>query len=575
MLKFDGQVLKSVGKKLSADLRKKSFFLIPLISSFILYFCTLAPTTYWDDSGEMITAAFTLGIPHPSGFPLFVLLGKLFSFIPLYTVAWRLNLMSALFSSLSVMLLSLITYRMTKDRFAGFAAGMVLAVLAVFWHYATVAEVYSLNMFLILLEIYLLLLWREKRKNFILYVAAGLFGLSLTTHPTSILLLPAFIYFVVVFNDICNKNNKDKKKFKDNKKSDKNKRTVSTSNFMLLVYCSLFTILGLLILFYLPIRSSVDPVLDWGNVETFSGLYNHLTAQLYQSFFVFDFRIIENLFNFLTKVMYQYGLYILFCVLGVYLFIKNKNKDDNKKENKNKHENNNETKSEKENKIKNNGKFLKDTNECGEHRHLFYFFALIFFTYLLFNITYNIEDIESYYLIIWAILSLCTGVGISYVSNLAKWQKIKLLLLVFLVLGLFLQSIFVYDNLNKRKDYSAKEYSYFVFDSLPENAVVLSNQGEYAPLFYFHFVEGVRPDIIITPMVCVKDEYCVLQLKKNNTVVLTDNFKDIISREDLERFREEMAPRKVYVLNILSPPMHYDNSSWSVMSLDELLTISK
>ena len=70
--------------------------------SFAVYLITLCPTVYVGDSGEFTTAAYTLGITHPPGYPLYVLLGKIFTLIiPFGNIAYRINLMSAFFGALS------------------------------------------------------------------------------------------------------------------------------------------------------------------------------------------------------------------------------------------------------------------------------------------------------------------------------------------------------------------------------------------------------------------------------------------------------------------------------------------
>ena len=78
------------------------------LSSFIIYLSTLAPgIVAAGDNAELITSAWTLGIAHPPGYPLFSFLGRLLCFLPLSSVAARVNLSSALFGSLTVYLLYL------------------------------------------------------------------------------------------------------------------------------------------------------------------------------------------------------------------------------------------------------------------------------------------------------------------------------------------------------------------------------------------------------------------------------------------------------------------------------------
>ena len=66
-----------------------------------LYVVTLAPSTAMWDASEYITAAYTLGIPHPPGNPLFVLLGRVASLLPFGNVAFRVNLLAAVCSALA------------------------------------------------------------------------------------------------------------------------------------------------------------------------------------------------------------------------------------------------------------------------------------------------------------------------------------------------------------------------------------------------------------------------------------------------------------------------------------------
>lgn len=70
-------------------------FIIPLA----VYSATLAPTVTFGDSGELISAAYSLGISHPPGSPLWTILAHLFTYLPFQTVAWRVNLASGVFSA--------------------------------------------------------------------------------------------------------------------------------------------------------------------------------------------------------------------------------------------------------------------------------------------------------------------------------------------------------------------------------------------------------------------------------------------------------------------------------------------
>ena len=67
-----------------------------------MYLKTVAPTVSFWDCGEFIACSYIMGVPHPPGALLYILLGRLFSLLPLYEVAWRVNLMSVLSSALAI-----------------------------------------------------------------------------------------------------------------------------------------------------------------------------------------------------------------------------------------------------------------------------------------------------------------------------------------------------------------------------------------------------------------------------------------------------------------------------------------
>ena len=139
------------------------------LGTLIVYYLTLAPTVTLVDSGELITAAALPGVAHPPGFPLYILIGHLFSLIPLKNTAWRLNLMSAVFAAGTGTVLFLTIKRFVarnRSFLPGLGASLCFAFSLTFWGYAVVAEVYTLNIFLTVLLIFLLLSWRTKRTEY-------------------------------------------------------------------------------------------------------------------------------------------------------------------------------------------------------------------------------------------------------------------------------------------------------------------------------------------------------------------------------------------------------------------------
>src|SRR6266481_422904 len=209
-------------------------FLVALL----LYCCTLAPTVTLTDSGELIVVAYGLGVAHPPGVPLWVMLAHLASLVPLGNVAVRINFSSALFAALASAMLTLVVAELiitasylpkTKERGArkktrtadsvvdpvlifapAVGAGLLMAFSRTLWSYATIAEVYTLNTLLILTVFFLLLRWRRRivadqgnagaalaAHDSWLYTAALVFGLALGVHHVTVgLTIPALAVIV-------------------------------------------------------------------------------------------------------------------------------------------------------------------------------------------------------------------------------------------------------------------------------------------------------------------------------------------------------------------------------------------
>ena len=216
----------------------------------------MCPTVYSGDSGELTTACSVLGIAHPPGYPMYVLLGKIFTLIiPFGNIAYRINLMSAFFGALSCWMVYLIVKQSeqkwtkvneSKSSFHFFSLPFTAIITALFlafsnslWSQSTMAEVYSLNGFFVTLIIYLLLATRYS------LLAAFLFGLGLGNHHTLVLLLPGIVYFMVVagFNL-------------------RNKRNLKVATTILL-----FFLLGFSVYLFMIIRSQQNPIADWDNPE--------------------------------------------------------------------------------------------------------------------------------------------------------------------------------------------------------------------------------------------------------------------------------------------------------------------
>ncbi len=163
-----------------------------------LYARTTAPALGGGfDSEEFQHAAYTLSVAHSTGYPLYLILGKIFTtLVPIGNIAYRMNLLSAILSAGAATLVYLNAMQLTQSRMASIAAAAIFATNSAIWRQAGVASVGPLNLLLLAAIMYALLLWRAHRAP--IEPAAFLFGLSLTHHRSALFLLPAIILFILL-----------------------------------------------------------------------------------------------------------------------------------------------------------------------------------------------------------------------------------------------------------------------------------------------------------------------------------------------------------------------------------------
>ena len=178
---------------------------IIFLSTFVAFLFFLTPNVNTGDAGDLITSSYYLGLAHPSGYPLYLLVAKTLTFLPFGNIAFKAALASALFNSLSLTLLYWLIFRLTRSRVAGFFATALLLVSYSFFTQSVVAKFYALNLFLILSIcvacIFLIKAEEKPPLNYnamdneqTQYLTAFLFGLITANHHTGVLLFaPVFL----------------------------------------------------------------------------------------------------------------------------------------------------------------------------------------------------------------------------------------------------------------------------------------------------------------------------------------------------------------------------------------------
>jgi len=152
----------------------------------------------WGDVARFQYVAQIWGIPHRFGYPLYIGLSRLFGYLPIRDVAYRINLLSAVCAALSAVMVYFIVMRLVHDWVAAASGALSFAFSRALWGQAVVAEVYALNAFLVGAVVLILLAWHQGRKIGLLYLGIGLYALSFGNHMTVVTLFPAVLYLVLV-----------------------------------------------------------------------------------------------------------------------------------------------------------------------------------------------------------------------------------------------------------------------------------------------------------------------------------------------------------------------------------------
>jgi hypothetical protein len=168
------------------------------ILSIAVYLQTLLPSVGWGDIARFQYVARVWGIPHRFGYPLYIGLSRLFGYVPVGDVAYRVNLMSAFFAALTAVVVYLLIMILVNDWVAGVSASLSFAFSLAFWEQAVVAEVYALNAFLMGAVVLVFLAWHQNRRVGLLYLGIGLYALSFGNHMTVVTLGPAVLYIVLI-----------------------------------------------------------------------------------------------------------------------------------------------------------------------------------------------------------------------------------------------------------------------------------------------------------------------------------------------------------------------------------------
>ncbi|XP_054683679.1 transmembrane protein 260 isoform X2 [Grus americana] len=232
-----------------------------------LYTATLPPALPGGDAGELITAAYELGVAHPPGYPLFTLLAKLATgLLPVGSPAYRVNLLCGLVGAAAASLLFYTVFRLSGSYAGGILAAGVFSFSRLTWQWSIAAEVFSLNNLFVGLLMALTAHFEEastaRERSKVSKLGAFCCGLSLCNQHTIVLYIACIVPWVL------------SRLFR--------KTELSLGHLLKLGLCFLA---GLLPYLYLPASSYLNQARwTWGDQTTFQGFLTHFLREEYGTF---------------------------------------------------------------------------------------------------------------------------------------------------------------------------------------------------------------------------------------------------------------------------------------------------
>ncbi|GAB4458776.1 MAG: hypothetical protein Kow0070_12910 [Anaerolineales bacterium] len=406
---------------------------------FALYLRTMAPGLTWandgSDGGDLITAAYTGGVPHPSGYPLYLLLARLFQALPIGSLAYRTNLMSAVFAALSALLVYNIAARALDERrieharFAALIAGLAFGLTPLLWSQAVITEVYALQAFLTALILHLYLL-----PNRLDNLLALTLGLASGNHITTLLLLPLLFW--------------------DFPQPGENRPGQSASA---LTWKLVWFAMGISLYLTLPLRARAGAPVNWGNPLNLERFWWLVSGSLYRSYFLHSplSMMGERIPAWASLMLRQFGwLGVALAVAGVIVFFQP-------------------------------SRLYASTLWVGA-------------AYSAFALAYSSDDSYLYLIPVCISFAIWLGLAIGHLLNAVNAQALRGGAAVLLTGYFLLQGMSHITQVDASSDQRAEMFGRQVMAEVPKDALVFV-KGDRAvfALWYFHFALGQRPDVVV------------------------------------------------------------------------------
>lgn len=404
----------------------------------LVYLRTLLPGPSFGDWAEMQFVPYQLGIPHPTGYPLYILLGKLFSLIPIGSIAWRAEFLSAVAAAAAAGTAVLIAGRLGVRPVIALAAGLALALTGTLWLEATFSEMNSLHLLLIAALIHRALVWRAERRDRDLRIGALLGGLALSNHLLAMTVVPIIVLFVA---------------------ADAWRRLAERP--MLILQMLGLGLLGLTPYLFIPLRALAGPASMYGRFLTWDGFVSLVSGA--------DFR---------RDMHFTSGASLAAAWRAVPDVV--------------------EQFQERSHAVFVFGGLIGGAVHLLRERWSALLFLAIVVANVFFYANY-LGDLEHYLLVTWLIVAVWLALA---AETLVSWLESRLARLAAepgpAVLALVLPIVLLgthWTTYDQSRNHTGERFAAAVFAELPQNAVLLSYWDTLTNLSYVHCVEGVRPDV--------------------------------------------------------------------------------
>lgn len=466
----------------------------------LVYVLTLAPSVGFIDAGELAAVAVTLGIAHPTGYPLFTLLGRVFAMLPLpVEEIVRLNILSALLCAAGVFFLVLSAVRVIRGSglagtggraevaqawtlsAAAAGGGLLLAFSQTYWATAVIVEVYALHVALVSLLIWIFLRaalpLREESPGPVLrwwLLFAFVLGLAFGNHMTTILLAPGLLYLYFATQG------------------------GTRASFRRLGLMAAPFAAGLSVYLYLPVRAAEGAVLNWGNPVTLERFLWHFTGKQYRVWIFSSSEAAMRQLGDFVRALPEEGGYvaIVLAVAGAVALLR-------------------------------------------AHRKLGITTVLFFVGCVLYAINYDIHDIASYFLLAHLTVALWAAAGAAFLLGRFVPRLRPAGAAALVLLGVLPALLLHHRTSGEQGNHLVEDYTMNMFASVRERALIVSYQWDFwvSASYYYQLVRGVRPDVVVVDKELLRRSWYFRELEHRAPWLLAENRREVDAfLVELEKF---------------------------------------